>query len=115
MNRSTNSTVGAYSTALGDSVIASGENSFAAGYNTTAASKNQFVQGKYNKLDSDSKYAHIVGNGSSNQARSNAYELDWNGNATFAGKIYSNGETKSLEDQIADLIKRIEELEKGAK
>lgn len=115
INRADESTIGYYSVALGDTVIAAADNSFATGDNVSAMSKNQFVQGKYNKLDSDSKYAHIVGNGTSNHARSNAYELDWNGNATFAGKVYSNGATKSLEDQIAALEKRIEELEKGAK
>lgn len=115
INRASSSTVGYYSVALGDTVIAAADNSFATGEHVSAMSKNQFVQGKYNQLDSDSKYAHIIGNGSSNQARSNAYMLDWNGNATFAGKIYSNSVSKSLEDQIADLEKRIEELEKGAK
>ncbi len=33
-------------------------------------------------------YAHIVGNGTSDTERSNAYTLDWDGNAWFAGDVY---------------------------
>lgn len=32
-------------------------------------------------------YAHIVGNGTSDTARSNAHTLDWNGNAWYAGSV----------------------------
>lgn len=49
----------------------------------------QHVQGKYNVPDTT--YAHIVGNGSDDENRSNAYTLDWGGNATYAGKVYSEG------------------------
>ena len=50
------------------------------------------VQGKYNILDrkSPNTYAHIVGNGTSNTSRSNAYTLDWQGNGTFAGTVSSS-------------------------
>lgn len=37
------------------------------------------------------KYAHIVGNGTSDNARSNAHTLDWDGNAWFQGNIYVGG------------------------
>ena len=33
------------------------------------------------------KYAHIVGNGGSAHARSNAHTLDWDGNAWYAGSV----------------------------
>ena len=33
-------------------------------------------------------YAHIIGNGTADDARSNAYALDWEGNAYYAGNIY---------------------------
>ena len=36
-------------------------------------------------------YAQIIGNGSSDTRRSNAYTLDWDGNAWFAGNIYEGG------------------------
>jgi hypothetical protein len=69
---------------------ASGTNSHAEGFYTTASGLNSHVQGKYNIEDTENKYAHIVGNGSSS-ARSNAHTLDWNGNAWFAGNIYVGG------------------------
>ena len=49
------------------------------------------MQGKYNINDVDDKYAHIVGNGTSNE-RSNAHTIDWNGNAWFAGDAYVGGD-----------------------
>ena len=43
-----------------------------------------------NIKDTDKTYAHIVGNGTSESARSNAYTLDWQGNGTFAGTVSSS-------------------------
>ena len=37
-------------------------------------------------------YAHIVGNGESDTTRSNAYTLDWDGNAWYAGDVYVGSE-----------------------
>lgn len=34
------------------------------------------------------KYAHIVGNGTSESTRSNAHTLDWEGNAWYSGDVY---------------------------
>lgn len=52
------------------------------------------AQGKYNIVDVETNvegtYAHIVGNGTSNTSRSNAYTLDWSGNGTFAGTVSSS-------------------------
>ena len=70
---------------------ASGYCSHAEGMWTIAGSSNQHVQGKYNVEDSQDKYAHIVGNGTSESARSNAYTLDWNGNAWFNGRPQFGG------------------------
>ena len=52
-----------------------------------ARSQYQHVQGKYNINDDSNVYAHIVGNGTSNVARSNAHTLDWSGNAWYAGSV----------------------------
>ena len=41
--------------------------------------------------ESRAKYAHIVGNGTSDSSRSNAHTLDWYGNAWFAGSIFMGG------------------------
>lgn len=46
--------------------------------------------GKYNANDTNKEYAHVVGNGTSDSTRSNAYTLDWQGNGTFAGTVSSS-------------------------
>ena len=70
---------------------ASGDNSHAEGYFTTAKSSYQHVQGICNVADSSNKYAHIVGNGRSASARSNAHTLDWNGVPWFKGRPQFGG------------------------
>lgn len=110
-NKATNS----YTHAEGNQVIASGESSHAEGYETTASgeaahvegryskaqkisahaegcftiadSPDQHTEGRYNKIDSESIYAHIVGNGTNDSNRSNAYTLDWDGNGVYSGKV----------------------------
>ena len=64
---------------------------FALGYGVKACS-HQFVTGKDNIYDDNnsSPYARIVGNGTSDTSRSNAYTLDWQGNGTFAGTVSSS-------------------------
>ena len=81
---------GNFSHAEGQRTTASGYCSHAEGYDTKASSSNQHVQGIYNIEDVFDNYAHIVGNGTSATARSNAHTLDWNGNAWFAGTIEGN-------------------------
>ena len=68
---------------------ASGEDSHAEGAGTIASGESQHVQGKYNVEDISNKYAHIVGNGNYTK-QSNAYTLDWDGNAWFAGGVELN-------------------------
>ena len=82
-----NTTASDFSHAEGQGTTASGSISHAEGYNTKASSPNQHVQGIYNIEDVSGTYAHIVGNGDSDTARSNAHTLDWSGNAWFAGTI----------------------------
>ena len=85
---------GAYSHAEGASSKATAMAAHAEGYGTEATSLAQHTQGRYNVLDTQGnsgsigKYVHIVGNGTSNTARSNAHTLDWDGNAWFAGDVY---------------------------
>lgn len=59
------------------------------GFGVQSLSNYQMVHGKDNISDSNSTYAHIVGNGTSDTERSNAYTLDWQGNGTFAGTVSS--------------------------
>ena len=54
---------------------------------TIASSVYQHVQGQYNIEDTTGTYAHIVGNGTKETARSNAHTLDWSGNAWYAGTV----------------------------
>ena len=104
---------GRYSHAEGYFTIASGEASHAEGGGTIASSECQHVQGKFNIEDTTNTYAHIVGNGETDDARSNAHTLDWNGNAWFAGNVsvdgtptYDNDLTtkKYVDNKVADLV-----------
>lgn len=91
------SALGKYSHVEGTENIANGIASHAEGIGTIANGKAQHVEGRYNikdtAIDKDGygKYAHIVGygKGPSDKERGNAYTLDWNGNAYFAGQIMS--------------------------
>lgn len=100
LNRKTGTKVGTNSVALGYNVEASGANSFAQGNLTIASSGMQFVQGKCNIEDTASKYLHIVGNGKNSTMRSNAYTLDWDGNAWYAGNISISGTPTNDNDLI---------------
>ena len=82
---------GSDSHAEGISTTASGVSSHAEGWNTTASSDYQHVQGKFNVGDSQGKYAHIVGNGTTVSARSNAHTLDWFGVPWFQGRPQFGG------------------------
>ena len=93
----TASNVGSH--AEGSHTTASGYSSHAEGASTTASSENQHVQGKHNVEDSQNKYAHIVGNGTSGSARSNAHTLDWNGNAWFKGRPQFGGTAQDQNSQ----------------
>lgn len=71
--------------------VASGQRSHSEGCFTEAASQYQHVQGKYNVVDSNGVYAHIVGNGTGKNNRHNAHTLDWQGNAWYSGKLSQEG------------------------
>lgn len=97
--------------AEGSQTQATGYYSHSEGLGTIAAGKNQTVMGKYNVRDTSSLL--IVGNGTKDSARSNAFKLDANGNGWFAGKVTTNGtptsdndviSLKYLNDNIAKLI-----------
>lgn len=86
--------------AEGYETSASGFAAHSEGYNTKARGNYQHVQGTYNIEDTESKYAHIVGNGSKDEHNritcSNAHTLDWEGNAWFAGNVYVGKKNKEL-------------------
>lgn len=78
---------GEHSHAEGYYTKTNGNCSHAEGSYTTASGNCSHVQGKYNTVDTEGKYAHIVGNGTSSGSRSNAHTLDWDGNAWYAGSV----------------------------
>ena len=89
---------GISSHAEGSNTTASGNFSHSEGYYTTANHKSQHTFGEYNILDSSSalsnargNYVEIVGNGTADDARSNARTLDWDGNEVLAGGLKING------------------------
>lgn len=100
-----NSAVGNYSLASGVYTTAEGEashaegshthtkgiNSHAEGSHTIASGADSHTEGKYNIEDTANKYAHIIGNGSSDATRSNAHTVDWNGNGWFKGDVKVGG------------------------
>lgn len=74
--------------------ISSGDYSHVEGQYTTAQRRSQHVFGEYNILDtggsstsSKGTYIEIVGNGTSQNALSNARTLDWSGNEVLAGTL----------------------------
>lgn len=82
---------GCHTTAFGDF-------SHAEGNNTTANGESQHVQGKYNIADETS--AFIIGNGSSDNARSNAMKVDWSGNLEVAGDL-KDGSGNTLKNMMS--------------
>ena len=85
--------------AEGNGTIASGTNSHAEGSLTTANGTNSHVQGKCNIEDTSNIYADIIGNGTSDTARSNAATVDWSGNAWFAGDVYVGSTSGTNKDE----------------
>jgi hypothetical protein len=55
------------------------------GFYNIALGDYQHVGGKFNSADANK--AVIIGNGADGNNRANAYTLDWDGNATFAGDV----------------------------
>ena len=96
---------GSNTTASGDSSHVEGNStkatriySHAEGNGTKASSLCQHVQGKYNVEDTATTYAHIVGNGVNDSTRSNAHTLDWDGNAWYAGDVYTGSTSGTNKD-----------------
>ena len=91
----------------GNHTTASGKSSHSEGVYTIAQKAGQHVEGRYNVADTGrtfagveeyGSYAHIVGNGTSDSARSNAHTLDWDGNVWFAGDVYTGSTSGTDKD-----------------
>lgn len=107
--RSTVASGGYGAHAEGTKTTAAGNYSHSEGWQTTANSESQHVQGEWNIIDTAGAknvrgtYAHIVGNGTSDTARSNAHTLDWSGNGWFKGivKIGGTGQDDAEAKELA--------------
>ena len=97
-------TFGTGSHTEGYKTIAEGDYSHAEGEGTKTYSLAQHTQGRYNivdqtgKMDALGTYVNIVGNGTSTSNRSNAYTLDWSGNAWYAGDVYTGSTSGTNKD-----------------
>lgn len=81
--------------AEGAYVKASAPYSHASGYGTRASSNYQTVMGRHNTEDTNNAYALIIGNGTSDSARSNALTVDWNG-CVDAGQFISRSQSVTI-------------------
>ena len=99
-----------YAHAEGESTESSGIASHSEGTGTIANANAQHVQGKYNVEDTENKYAHIVGGGSSNTDRKNIHTLDWEGNAEYAGDVIANGCSGENPISLKELSKTVENI-----
>jgi hypothetical protein len=85
--------------AEGVDVESQGWGSHAEGQGVVASADGQHAQGRYNIIDTEKEYSHIVGNGTSNNERSNAHTIDWEGNAWYAGDIYVGSTSGTDKDE----------------
>ena len=76
--------LGVCSHAEGHLCQANGDHSHAQNENTRASSDNQTALGKFNIADPNDAYAVIVGNGTADNARSNALAVGWDGSVDLA-------------------------------
>jgi len=92
--------------AEGGGTTASGLYSHAEGESTIAASSYQHTQGKFNVADANNTYAFIIGNGTADNARHNAFAIDWNGN------IYVNNSATGVNvETLSSILNPISESE----
>lgn len=87
---------GSGSHAEGIGTTASGWISHASGQNTIAGYQKQTAIGKFN--DNKQNNAFEIGNGVADDARSNAFEADWDGNITAAGNLTVGGHSSQIGD-----------------
>lgn len=98
------------SRAIGQAVNTKGALSTGVGNELTVNGRLHFAIGKYNLVEEGDLYAFSVGNGASEEARSNAYTLDWEGNGCYQGKVESKsgvlklGDTEVTEEQLKSLL-----------
>lgn len=94
-----------YSHAEGWKTHASGIAAHAEGEGTLAQGRGQTAMGKWNVGDTSSLL--IVGNGSGDTARSNAFRITSSGEGYFASDIYANDQKVATESYVENLYTRL--------
>jgi hypothetical protein len=94
---------GNFSTAMGESTTASGDNSTAMGESTTASDFGSTVIGQFNSSGSTvtnsatafntANTAFVIGNGTASNAKSDAFKVMFNGDATVSNDLTVSGDT----------------------
>lgn len=84
-------TSGAYNVARGYACEARGRYTIADGAHGNVSGRPQETFGQFNVPDDTQKYMAIGGNGTDNEHRSNAYMLDYDGNAYYSGNVKIGG------------------------
>ncbi len=79
---------------------ASGYAAHAGGYATIASGRAQTAIGRWNVEDTSDEYALIVGNGSGDSSRSNAFAVGWNGSLYANNHSGAIGETKTADATV---------------
>ena len=112
---------GSRSIAMGHSTTASGSASTAMGYNTTASDYGSLSIGSYNSVNSSettvgaagafnlANAAFVIGNGTASNAKSDAFVVYFNGDATLAGDLTINSDAR-LKDNIQPLGSTLDKL-----
>lgn len=75
-----------------------GRASHVEGLGTVAKADYQHVQGKYNVADANGDYAYIIGNGTADDERSNAFAVKWDGTIV----VWNNGTPVELSPATLD-------------
>ncbi len=76
----------------------------ALGIKTISNAHGQSVRGMYNAVDENGEFLDIVGNGTGDDNRSNAYTLDKDGNGRFSGQVYCEGDKRLAEKSVTDKL-----------
>ena len=112
---------GDWSTAMGRNTTASGDASTAMGEWTTASDFGSLSIGSYNSVNSSvttggnatwfdtDNAAFVIGNGTASFAKSDAFVVYFNGNATLAGDLTINSDAR-LKDNIQPLGSTLDKL-----
>ena len=103
-----NYTMGQYAVAEGKDTKASGYASHAEGNCTTAQRKSQTTIGEFNVADTGGtdettrgNYVFIIGNGTSDDDRSNAFIVDWSGKVAIANELVRKIDSDYIVDSTA--------------